>query len=253
MTFRRIFQRQTSSGRAFIPEIDGLRFIAIFSVVIFHINAQMLRYYPTRFSSALALLLSHGDRGVRLFFVISGFILALPFARHHLQGGPRLSLKRYFLRRLTRLEPPYVASLLLLSALILLVLHERPSAVAAHLLASMTYCHNLVFGQLSSISPVAWSLEIEVQFYILVPLITMVFAVRRPILRRLVLAVIVILVGVLQTMLPGPLRWQLSIGYYLQFFLAGFILADLYLAATKARKQNWTWDAISFLGWHWYF
>jgi len=42
---------------------------------------------------------------VQLFFVLSGFIVALPFARHWLEGTAAPDLKRYLLRRLKRIEP----------------------------------------------------------------------------------------------------------------------------------------------------
>jgi peptidoglycan/LPS O-acetylase OafA/YrhL len=245
---RGLFQRQTSSGRNFIPEIDGFRFVAILSVVLFHIYGQTLRYYSTRFPALPSLMFHNGDRGVRLFFVISGFILALPFARHHLLGSPAVSLRQYFIRRITRLEPPYLASLLLWSVLIVLVLRESLSTVAVHLLATALYCHNLVFGHPSTISVVAWSLEVEVQFYILVPFLTLIFALRAPRLRRFVLSCSVLSLGILQAIYPGSLRWQMSVVYQLPFFLAGLLLADLYLSAVPTRK-SWVWDTVSLVGW----
>src|SRR6266513_382861 len=90
------FRRITTSGN-FIPEIDGLRFIAISSVVLDHIAL-----YVTDLSRHPMGLFELGGRGVELFFVISGFILAVPFASQHLCGGPRLGLRKYFLRRITR-------------------------------------------------------------------------------------------------------------------------------------------------------
>ena len=63
--------------------------------------------------SVIARVLEHGNYGVQLFFVISGFVLALPFASHYLCQTRAVSLRAYFLRRLTRLEPPYVLSMLL--------------------------------------------------------------------------------------------------------------------------------------------
>ena len=178
MQLRRLFQRQTGPERTFIPEVDGFRFIAIVSVVLFHMYGQILRYYATRFPAVPSLMFHNGDRGVRLFFVISGFILSLPFARHYLHGKPAVSVRQYLLRRVTRLEPPYIASLLLQAVLIVLVLHQQMAGVAVHLLASIGYCHNLVFGHMSTISGVAWSLEVEVQFYLLVPFLTSIFAIR---------------------------------------------------------------------------
>ena len=94
--------RVTSSG-AFIPEVDGLRFIAIGSVVLYHIHAYCLQHGAVVPSSTwFSRLFINGQRGVQLFFVISGFILGLPFASHYLKGTPKIKVKSYFLRRLTR-------------------------------------------------------------------------------------------------------------------------------------------------------
>ncbi len=85
-------RRITSSG-AYIPEIDGLRFIAIMSVVCFHILRMTEIYTNARYhapsspvTAVFTNMLSHGYRGVSLFFAISGFVLGLPFARHYLAG-----------------------------------------------------------------------------------------------------------------------------------------------------------------------
>ena len=125
-----------------------------------------------------------GFHGVDLFFVISGFILALPFAAHHLAGAPSVSLRKYYLRRLTRLEPPYFVSIFLLLALSIWIHRRAASAILPHLAASLAYLHNVIYGTQSTVIGVAWSLEIEVQFYLLVPLLTLVFAIRDSRLRR---------------------------------------------------------------------
>ena len=57
-----------------------------------------------------------GFAGVDVFFVLSGFLLALPFARHALGAGPRPHLGRYFRRRLLRVFPAYYAQLAILLA-----------------------------------------------------------------------------------------------------------------------------------------
>ena len=69
-------RRITSSGD-YIPEIDGLRFVAILSVVLYHLYG----FLPNSGAGLpLQPAVSHGYRGVNLFYVISGFVLALPFA-----------------------------------------------------------------------------------------------------------------------------------------------------------------------------
>src|SRR5712692_5459743 len=96
-------RRITSSGR-FVPEIDGLRFVAITSVVLYHLHGFVVSdAVVPRTQDSFRAIVEHGYRGVNLFYVISGFILGLPFAAHHLKGKPAVSLQSYFLRRVTRL------------------------------------------------------------------------------------------------------------------------------------------------------
>jgi Acyltransferase family len=97
-----------TSGGKFIPEIDGLRFVAIASVVGFHIYEYLLSRRNIGPLGIIGTALLHGNRGVPLFFVISGFILGRPFAAHYLRGLPAPKLKEFYWRRLTRLEPPYL-------------------------------------------------------------------------------------------------------------------------------------------------
>lgn len=136
------FRRITTQKR-FIPQIDGLRFVAIASVVLFHIYAALeigAIPPPIPFNTDLA------KRGVELFYGISGFILGVPFATRYLLNAPKVSLKQYFLRRLTRLEPPYFLSLIVWAAMQRAVAHRSLSNMAPHLAASSVYLHNLILG-----------------------------------------------------------------------------------------------------------
>ena len=68
-----------------------------------------------------------GGYGVSIFFMISGFILSLPFAKAHFNKNPgkkNISLKRYYLRRLIRLEPPYIIALIIFFIGNVWVLHK---------------------------------------------------------------------------------------------------------------------------------
>ena len=248
----RHISRETSSGR-FIPEMDGLRFVAIAMVVLFHLNGYLMAKAPF-YEHGLAgpdwLCRSAmvGFHGVELLFLISGFILAMPFAAHYLAEGPAVNLRKYFLRRLTRLEPPYFVTIFLLIFLTVVMRQGPQLALFSHLAASLAYVHNLIYGAPSTVIGVAWSLEIEVQFYLLVPLLTLVFAIRSALWRRSLLAGAVFLTVASQSVfLQHHPRCALSILGYLQFFLIGFLLADLFLASSLRR--NFYWDLIAFGGW----
>jgi len=251
---QRALSRETSSGR-FIPEMDGLRFAAIGMVVLFHLNGYLTvksrLFYPTPPSDWLAQAAYVGFHGVELFFVISGFILGLPFAAHHLKGKPAICLRKYYLRRLTRLEPPYFVAAILLFLLAIWIQGADLRTLAPHLAASLSYLHNVIYGAQSSVIGVAWSLEIEVQFYILVPLLTLLFTIKNKLTRRTIMLVLPIaILGAQALFLHGPPRTSLSILAYLQFFLTGFLLADVFIVDwQEAPSRNFHWDIVGLAAW----
>ncbi len=238
-------QRVTSSGR-FIPQIDGLRFIAIFSVFMFHVNEIIAMKDKSTYVDSpddhalLRTYLSHGNYGVQLFFAISGFILALPFVQHYLTGVQRPSTKQYFLRRLTRLEPPYIVVMVTLFLYIVFIQHKYTfGQLIPSLLASLTYTHNFFFGRdiLPLVNPVAWTLEIEVQFYILAPLLAaFFFKSGKAITRRIKIIAVILLFIVLQNLYVFPFRWLYD---QIQFFLLGFLLADIYVEPLNFQISKW--------------
>jgi peptidoglycan/LPS O-acetylase OafA/YrhL len=229
------FKRITSSGN-FIPEIDGLRFIAITSVVLLHLSNFITTKYVTKNTdnldfSFLKNLLSHGHIGVPLFFVISGFILGMPFAKFYLKNGELVSIKKYFLRRLTRLEPPYilVMTALLFGAVYIAKTISLKNGIESYL-SSIFYSHNFIYPEsLPKLNNVAWSLEIEVQFYVLAPLIALVFSIKSFLTRRLTIFFIALFFIFINHFNIIPFHF-LSLINYFQYFLIGFLLVDLYVS-----------------------
>ena len=247
------FRRITTSG-AFIGEVDGLRFIAIGTVVLFHLAVALGMKSPQSYSrpqGALAALAWNGYHGVELFFVISGFILAVPFASQRLLGARPVDLKSYFLRRLTRLEPPYVLCMVLFFLLLVTARGRSASELGPHLVAGIAYLHNLVYGYENPVNNVAWSLEVEVQFYLLTPLLAGVFAIRSKSWRRIaIVAAGVASAGLAWLFIAPGQRAYYSIARFLQFFLAGYLLADVFLTDWRERPAaSPAWDLASLAGW----
>ncbi|HZS07463.1 MAG TPA: acyltransferase [Blastocatellia bacterium] len=254
--------RVTSSGEL-IPEIDGLRFIAISAVIFHHLMSIYLpqsgrscvvrtpdEWFAAGQQSWLVFPAYCGFFGVHLFFVISGFILALPFARRSFNRLPAPPLKSYYIRRVTRIEPPYFL------CLILCFIQLWPktgdgAGLLPHLLASLFYGHGLIYGQHSVINSVTWSLEIEIQFYLLVPFLVRMFGMRNVATRRALLAGLIVGFGLLSQWYiePSPQpRLRFTLFNFLHYFLAGFLLADFYLT----RKENGfrrylSWDVVTVL------
>lgn len=248
--------RRTTSGAAWLPEIDGLRFVAILPVVLQHLLERFYRYTQVDkpaalFDDQLAFFISRGTVGVFLFFAISGFVLALPFAKSVLNDKPHVPLKQYYLRRLTRIEPPYLIWMTVFALVLLVKGTYLLPELFQHWLATVTYTHNLIFHDYTRINPVAWSLEVEIQFYLVAPFLAMTyFRVHNKWYRRIGLVAIIFMAITLQTYSGGPIPFWLkaSILGQIQHFLIGFLLTDLYLTEWKEGvAKHRIWDLLAIL------
>jgi|ETNmetMinimDraft_21_1059911.scaffolds.fasta_scaffold18601_2 peptidoglycan/LPS O-acetylase OafA/YrhL len=233
------FRRIISSG-TFIPEIDGLRFIAITSVFFYHLS-EFLRVkdkndYLINFNiDFLNEILSVGYFGVQLFFVISGYILSRPFANMYLNNGPKVKIKKYFLRRVTRLEPPYllVMSLLLFASVYIVEKLSLYDALFSYL-CSILYVHTFFYDVYPLLNGVAWSLEIEIQFYILMPLLALVYKIRNKKNRRLFILFLIVFTPIFNWI---EIFDFISILKYIHYFLIGMLLVD-YSFGEENNKRN---------------
>jgi peptidoglycan/LPS O-acetylase OafA/YrhL len=254
------FRRITTSGH-YLAEIDGLRCIAIVAVLALHsygavLASQGLGAQAMEHAHGWLRLLGHSGYGVEVFFAISGLVLALPFAKQHIKHERRVRLTTYFLRRLTRLEPPYIVWLLIRSALLLATATLPMRFLLVHLAASVFYLHNAVFAIASRIEAVSWTLEIEVQFYLLAPWLTSVYRITSARIRRGVLLTLIAGATPIQWLiLPGwhsaqnAGAWNLSLAAAIQFFLAGLLVADLYVDGWEAIPVSPLWDLVSMALW----
>ncbi len=255
-----MLSRVTSTGDL-IPEVDGLRFLAIAAVVIHHLVSIYLpasgrmadvrttaEWFEAARQSSFIPIAYCGHFGVNLFFVISGFILAIPFVRRARHGQPPPDYRSYYLRRVTRIEPPYIIALIAYLAVRLYDGHQ-----IAHLLpnfvASAFYLHGPIYGRESAINGVAWSLEVEIQFYLLVPLLMSGFRLRDRRLRLGSLVLAIIAFGLFSQLYVYPYAapWmRMSLLNFMHYFLAGFLLAELYLPESEnPRPKSWQWDAVT--------
>ncbi len=149
---------------AYRPDIDGLRAVAVGSVVIFHA-------FPEWFAG--------GFIGVDIFFVISGFLISLILFKN-LEHG-RFSIVDFYVRRVRRIFPALmtVMSLCLVTGWFVLFADEYKQ-LGKHLFGGSTFISNFLFWRESGYfdnsaetKPLLhlWSLAIEEQFYLFWPLL----------------------------------------------------------------------------------
>ena len=258
MAFLDRFRRITSSD-SFIPEIDGLRFFAIIPVMLLHVYKHFQRLYPDRLDEIINQpfdrILSFGGLGVEVFFVISGCILGMPFVSHALLGTRKVNIKKYFIRRLTRLEPPFILCIIGIYFSYLFLLKDSTFGFnAPHLWATLTYTHGFIYGTWSPINPVTWSLEAEIQFYIIAPFLASLFLIREKMYRRLILIGIIIVWTIFKANTHDAFvsaHFDGSAFYHICLFLLGFLFADIFLTDLKKIPKGYLWDVtcvISIIG-----
>jgi peptidoglycan/LPS O-acetylase OafA/YrhL len=137
----------------------------------------------------------------------------------------------------TRLEPPYIVTLLAFyaAALMLRTPDTAQPGFWSGLLLRLGYLHSAIRG-VPTLDGVTWTLEVEVQFYLLAPLLACVFMVSVP-WRRTLLAVLIGCLPILAPHLSVPnSQWTLMI--YAQFFLIGFLLADLHVSKVGLSRLS---------------
>jgi peptidoglycan/LPS O-acetylase OafA/YrhL len=145
--------------------LDGLRGLAIALVVWYHawlVSGQGI--------FGLNFIAEAGFLGVDLFFFISGFCIFYPYARAMREGRPGPTMRRFFTRRAIKILPSYLLAL----AVFGIVYHARfasPAEAAIQFVSHLTFMHTLTPLTFGAISGPLWTIGVEVQFYLLFPLI----------------------------------------------------------------------------------
>ena len=156
-----------ASGAGEIRALDGVRAIAALSIVIFHTLLYLkIEYLPA--SQATGSVWYYLSMGVQLFFVLSGFLLFRPYARAILSGVALPSWARFYQRRALRILPVYWAALAVMFATQWTTANQP---LWLNALAHITLTHDSFPRFNRSLDGPFWTLAVEVQFYLLLPVI----------------------------------------------------------------------------------
>ena len=186
-----------NSGR--LPSLDGLRALSIGLVLFAH------SYPPEEFQK---LAFYCGNLGVRIFFVISGFIITWLLLQEEKNSGS-ISLRQFYIRRIVRIFPAYYAYLAVIMLLDQAGLINGGSAIQK--LLNILFLAN--YGPCEGPAGVLWSLGVEEQFYLLWPGVFIVFRLFK---EKKIALIILIGVIVCSTILRGinTLCWKNQETYF---------------------------------------
>jgi peptidoglycan/LPS O-acetylase OafA/YrhL len=225
-------------GHPRFPMLDGVRAIAALSVVVLHVSDR------SGFSQheIVGALTARLNVGVALFFVLSGFLLYRPFVAARVDGRPASTVAHYLRRRALRILPGYWVALAVTAGV----------GWVGFALGWWRYAFFLqpydVYSLFSGINP-AWTLSIEVLFYISLPLWVVIARRRlagRPRAAQLraelwavgALAVFGIAFRTAAVLIENTSLWVISYPAHLAWFAGGMGLAllSLWLADRPAPR-----------------
>jgi peptidoglycan/LPS O-acetylase OafA/YrhL len=148
--------------------LDGLRAVAALSIVVYH-ALRTANFQQSALNQQTGNLYFYLSTGVQLFFVLSGFLLFLPYARALTQGRRMPSALRFYQRRALRILPAYGVALVIL-ALLPTSEHTAPLGIGT-IVTQVLMIHDMfpIFNR--DLEGPFWTLAVEVQFYLLLPLL----------------------------------------------------------------------------------
>lgn len=167
----RLENRQNSSQNLRFLFLDGLRGVAAIAVILFHCYDLLSLHLAPPLPPYIDSLFFTGHFGVQIFFVLSGFVIA--YSTRNAQFNLSF-LKDFIIRRSIRLDPPYwvvIFSLIFLSMLGSLLFAKDSLYPLSFFEVAANFFYLQYLSHSPSILPVAWTLCIELQLYLVLMLL----------------------------------------------------------------------------------
>ncbi len=170
--------------------LDGLRGIAVLLVLWYHV--WEISWLPAPFSW-LQFVPETGFIGVPLFFFLSGFVISYPFIRAQAAHQPMPTWPHFAYRRFIKIVPSYVLSIVIAYAIgYAATVRWGNTPPLREIVTHLLFIHTWWQETYGSINGVLWTLAVEVEFYLLFPLIWFCFK-RAPWITAAAMATIAVL------------------------------------------------------------
>lgn len=230
-----------------IPALHGVRALMVLIVAGFHIWQQswvtpQVRLFGRLFSADT--LLRSGYMWVDGMLLLSGFLCYLPYAMAADSSKPLPAILPFYRKRFWRIVPSYVFNLMVMLLVVALPqgLYKQPGDMALDVLAHLSFTHNWFrFSyHMTPLNGALWTLAVEVQFYLIFPLLARAFS-RMPVLTY------GLMTGAAFAFRAWVAQWPASdMGFnqlpaFLDVYANGFVAAGIYVSLRRRMKEDgWT-------------
>ncbi len=229
-------RRDTIPG--YLYALDGLRALALLMIWLFHSWQQSWVFLYVKLSDGSMLNTVHmiqryGYVAIDIFFVLSGFCLFYPIARTMFGEGKEICWKEFYIKRAKRILPSYILILLVMAFVPDLATNNTYSLseFVKQFFSSLFFVQNCYAATHGTLVSTAWTLAIEVQFYLVFPLIAKVFR-KKPwltLLSSLVLCEGLRLYAISNYVATNTLQGHMI--FYIDIFVIGMMCAYLFVLA----------------------
>ena len=148
--------------------LDSLRGFSTILIVVYH--TSFVSGYTVAHADSIGAYIDRLNIGVAIFFVLSGFLIFRPFAHSLIHGSPLPKTRNYYLKRAARILPGYWLALFVLAGLDALTIVNTSGFIRNVFIVHSFTEHNVFTGIRQ-----AWTLAIEMSFYVVVPAFAYVF------------------------------------------------------------------------------
>lgn len=169
MNTKKYFKEIFEANEKHDPVIDGIRALSVLSIIAFHIVVGIIQIYDHERAKQYILAMPswlqplwHGEKGVDAFFLLSALVIGIPFFKNIEKFDLQHSIV-FLKKKLLRIYPLFFVALVLYSI-------AQWGHFGKYFFSNLFFLNNIIPGE-RTIIPVGWFLTVEVQYFILTPIL----------------------------------------------------------------------------------
>lgn len=218
--------------------VDYYRALAVTLVTVYHIQVGLGKdAFELHYGFDLFAPLGNGWIGVGIFFIISGYCMGMSTARDLTNGVTLGKSARYLIKRFLRIAPAYYISIAVWYVLInYFSLVKKPTDLF-DIVTHLAFVHNLIPETVYTISGIYWSIGVEMQFYVLLPVI---IALATTLHKRIFLLFLCVITSIATYYSDLSHAHKIGLANYLTLFILGWMLYEYKISVHQFLKKTKT-------------